>query len=46
MIFDISQEIFSSDVYPGDTIPNKKEISDVQIDQAFDSNMDNDELPF
>ena len=26
MIFDISQEIFSSDVYPGDTIPNKKEI--------------------
>lgn len=26
MIFDISQEIFSSDVYPGDTKPDKKEI--------------------
>lgn len=27
-------------------ILNKKEISDVQIDQAFDSNMDNGEFPF
>lgn len=26
MIFDISQEIFSSEVYPGDPIPDKKEI--------------------
>ena len=26
MIFDISQEIFSSEVYPGDPIPKKEEI--------------------
>lgn len=26
MIFDISQEIFSSEVYPGDPIPNKKAV--------------------
>lgn len=26
MIFDISQEIFSSEVFPGDPVPNKKEV--------------------
>ena len=27
-------------------IPNKKELSDIQKDQIFDSNLDNEELPF
>lgn len=39
MIFDISQEIFSSEVYPGDPIPSKKAILSLQKSDSDKCNL-------